>query len=417
MTCGDIHWWRAPDLLGLLERHGQAEHLVVQFDFITQVQRLGRAEYSIPGASKKKDGSTGYADILSLASSEIWEIKPDTLEPKAVEEANWYVSNAIKSCSPTWRIGTSYTAANRYGKQGVVFRIEGNGNKAELFAKQGQPGAILYYWEINGKRDTVAQAAFGWALRQAIVSDYFAVGGTLQPLEGAKAPNNLPPGRFKPPVLKPSGCIPELGKFVDKLQHAIQTTSQPVIFDNAAVAILMEEAVYNAMVGPRIVAQQMGLMQVKQDDPTVKLYRETLAIITAAGLTHAAVASVIAVGALIVLAIMAGAELVGGVLVVALEAVKAAAAPILATGGVMGTFSTGVAASAPTALAVGAGLVVFAIPRASKADPSKVVSVDVSLPKYVVLKPSEVANVRVGQSVTVNGATWYVAGIATTQPG
>jgi hypothetical protein len=391
----------------------------VQFDFITQVQRLGRAEYSIPGASKKKDGSTGYADVLSMVSNEIWEIKPDDKinEGKAVAEAEWYVANALKSCGPNWRIGTSYTAANRWGKTGVVFRIEGNGRKAELFAKQGQPGAILYYWEIDGKRDRAQESAIGWALRQMIVNDYFAVGGPPQALEGAKAPNNLPPGRFKPPVLKPSGCIPELGKFVDKLQHAIQTTCQPVIFDNAAVAILVEEAVYNAMVGPRVVAQQMGLMQVKQDDPTVKLYRETLAIITASALTHAAVASVIAIGVLLVLALIAGAEFVGGALIVFMEAVKAAVAPVLATGGVMGTFSAGVAANVPTALAVGAGVVAFAIPRASKADPSKPVALDPSFPKYVVLKPSEVANVRVGQSVTINGATWYVAGIATTQPG
>jgi len=416
MSCGDIAWWRAPDLVGLLERHGQVEHLVVQFDFITQVQRIGRAEYSIPGASKKKDRTTGFADIISMATSEIWEIKPDNLESKAVDEANWYVLNAIKSCGPNWRNGTSYTAANRYGKQGVVYRKEGGGNKAELFAKQGQPGAILYYWEINGKRDPAQQLAFGWALRQAVVSDYFAVSGTLQPLEGAKAPNNLPPGKFKPPVLKPNGCIPELGKFVDMLQRAIRTTCQPVIFDNAAVAIMVEEAAYNAMVGPRIVAQQMGLMQVKQDDPTVKLYKETLAIITTAGLAHSAVAAVFALAALIILIIGTNPEVAGGVVVVALESAPAAAVPVLATGGVMGTFTAGLAANMPTALAAGAGLVVFAIPRASKADSGQPVAVDVSLPKYVALMPSEVANVRVGQSMIINGGTWYVAGIATTQP-
>ena len=36
MSCGDISWWRSPDLVGLLERHGQAEHLVVQVDFLIQ---------------------------------------------------------------------------------------------------------------------------------------------------------------------------------------------------------------------------------------------------------------------------------------------------------------------------------------------------------------------------------------------
>jgi hypothetical protein len=199
--------------------------------------------------------------------------------------------------------------------------------------------------------------------------------------------------------------------------RAIQTTCQPVIFDNAAVAIMVEEACYNAIVGPRIVAQQMGLMQVKQDDPTVKLYKATLAIITAAGLAHAAVGAILVGTALFILAIGTNPEIAGGALVVAVESAPVAAAPALATGGVLGTLTAGLAANMPTAMAGGVGLMVFAIPRASKADPSEPVAVDVFLPKYVVLKPSEVADYHVGQSKTIDGAKWFVAGIATTQPG
>jgi len=252
MTCGTIEWWRAPDIAGLLERHGQAEHLAVQADFLVQVQRNGRAEFSIPAASKKRNGETGYADIVSIATGEIWEIKPEKLEDQAVKESAWYAEKAVASCGPQWRPGTLYAPSNFYkNAPGVVWRTEGNGNKAELFAKQGRPGAVLYHWEVNGKRDSSLEAAFGWALRGGIVADYFASTQTLQPLPGSRAPNNLPPGRFKPPVLDPGACIPELGGFVPALVRSMRTRCAPVIFDNAAIAVLLEEPVFNALVGPR----------------------------------------------------------------------------------------------------------------------------------------------------------------------
>src|SRR5262245_1414468 len=103
MTCGTIAWWREPDFVGLLERHGQVEHLIVQFDFLTQVERNGRAEYSIPSASKTRNGQTGYADIVAIATGEIWEIKPRGREDQAFREAEWYVKKAKASCGPQWR--------------------------------------------------------------------------------------------------------------------------------------------------------------------------------------------------------------------------------------------------------------------------------------------------------------------------
>src|SRR5450755_435878 len=109
MACGDISRWRAPDFVGLLQRHGQVEHLVVQFDFLVQPQRDGRAEYSLPGASKTQNGQTGFADIVSIATGEIWEIKSEKLEDNAVKEAVWYVDKAKLACSPNWRAGTSFT--------------------------------------------------------------------------------------------------------------------------------------------------------------------------------------------------------------------------------------------------------------------------------------------------------------------
>src|SRR5215470_15346474 len=100
MGCGDIAWWRDPDLKALLERHGAAEHFVIQADFLEQPHRNGRIEFSVPGASKSGSGRTGYADIVSVASSEIWEIKPKHLEDKAVSEAVNYVKRAKAACGP-----------------------------------------------------------------------------------------------------------------------------------------------------------------------------------------------------------------------------------------------------------------------------------------------------------------------------
>lgn len=115
MSCGAIAWWRAPDFAGLLERHGQVEHLVVQFDFLTQVWRDPRAEYSIPGASKSRNGTTSYADIVSIWTREIWEIKPKHLEDQAFCEAAWYVKNAKVSCGPQWEPGGSFSTSNLFG--------------------------------------------------------------------------------------------------------------------------------------------------------------------------------------------------------------------------------------------------------------------------------------------------------------
>jgi hypothetical protein len=414
MSCGDIDWWRAPDLTGLLERHGQVEHLAVQVDFLVQAQRDGRAEFSIGGASKKGNGETGYADIVSIATGEIWEIKPEKLEDKAVAEADWYALNAKKSCGPQWHTGTSFTTTDLYKTPGVVYRIEGNGNKAELVAKQGRAGAVLYFWRINGKRDPALEASFAWALRQAVVKDFFPI--PWKPLPGSKAPNNFPPGKFKPPVLTPGACIPELDKFIKPLLKSIRTTCAPTIFENGAVAILLEASVYNAMVGPRIVAAQIGSMQVKAGDPTVKLYRETLAILTGAASAHALVGMAVGLIAAIYLAISGPVEVVGGVVVFGCEAATVTGAPSLVSGGVLGTLSAGLTAEIRTAVAAGAAFLVFATPRASRADASTPVALDLSLAKFKVLPPAQAAAARVGQSVSIDGAEWFIAGIATTLP-
>jgi hypothetical protein len=415
MACGDISWWRAPDFVGLLQRHGQVEHLVVQFDFLVQPQRDGRAEYSLPGASKTQNGQTGFADIVSIATGEIWEIKSEKLEDNAVKEAVWYVDKAKLACSPNWRAGTSFTTKDGTG---IVYRLEGNGNKAELVARQGRAGAVIYFWRINGRKQPSLEPFFAWALRQQIVSDYFSTGQTLQPIPGSKAPNDFPPGKFKPPRLLPGGCIPQLNKFLPTLTKSVQTTCAQTVFENGAVAILLEASVFNAIVGPSIVAQQMGLMQVKPPASTEKLYKEAMDALAVAEKTARVLAVVIGIEVVLGLIILGGIELAGGAFVFACEATPVAATAAVTTEGLIGSLIAGVRASQAlrAVVAAGAAILVFAIPRASMADEGTPVAFDVSVPKLKVLKPSEVTKWRVGQSTTIDGAEWIVAGIAKTLP-
>jgi hypothetical protein len=417
MNCGDMSWWREPDFKGLMERHGQAEHLVIQIDFLVQVARDARAEYSIPRASKSASGNTGYADIVSIASKELWEIKPKSLQDQAFKEASWYAKLASASCGPQWHAGKSYTASNAFGGGGVVYRIEGNGNKAELIAQQGRDGVVLYFWRVNGQEVTSLAPYFAWAIRQQIITDFFPSGP--KPLPGAKSPDNLPPVKFKPPVLRPDTCIPQLRNLVPTLMKSIQTTCAQTIPDNGAVAILIEANVLNALVGQDEVAKTLRMMQVKPTTSTDRMFGVALNVLTRASGPNGAVA--IALGLVRpILFTIAAAVVIGGVIVVTIEAaplLASAAATVVAAEGLLGTFIASVAASQSLrlAMAAGAALVVFAIPRTSSADPLTPVAIDASFARLVVLKPG-MANRQLGDSVTLDGAEWLVAGVARTGP-
>jgi hypothetical protein len=403
VSCGAIAWWRAPDFVALLERHGTVEHLVVQFDFLVQVQRDARAEFAIPGSSKSASGNTGFADIVSVATGEIWEIKPEHLEDAAVKEASRYAKFAKVACGSQWRPGTSYSTTNLFGGGGVVYRLEGNGNKAELIARQGRPGAVLYKWRINGSEVSSLIPYFSWALRQQIVTDYFAA-GQPQPLPGAKPPNNLPPPKFKPPVLTPDGCIPQLGPLIPGLVRSIRSISAQTVLDGSTVAILLNGAVFNAIFGPGLVANQIAAMQVKTD-PVQTLQRTALTMLTAT----VGIPGAFAAGWLLAEALPLAAGVIG--LVVRVGGTVTAAAE-----GALGNLVSGLNnAVARTAVTAGAAVVAFVIPRASMADSKTPVGFDVSIAKFVVIPPGRSAP-RIGLSMNVDGGDWVVAGLARTPP-
>jgi hypothetical protein len=400
VPCGDMTWWRgAPDFVGLLERHGQAEHLVVQFDFLVQPIRLACAEFSIPGASKTRNGATGYADIVSLATQEIWEIKPYNLEEKAVKEAAWYVTNAKLACGPQWRPGQSYTTKDN---NGIVFIVQGSGNRAELHAWQGPPGAVLYQWKINGSKVQLPNAFYGRAIREDIIKKYFFT--PIQRLPNARPePNDLPPIKWKPPVwarsLFDQLAVPGADRLAALIIKAVSSMHRQVP-EGGAIAVTLEPEVVDFIVGAAKAAQTINRLQVKTD-PTVDLYRKTLLAVTGVGAGGQG---------LVGLAIGIGAAFyVGAGLVVEFVAVTAPLA-IVSPSAAVASLAASLRA-ARVALAVGAGLFAFIVPRASNANGSELVSMRASFALFKVLTPDEARQARLGDRTNVEGREGIVVAL------
>lgn len=419
MACGDIAWWRAPDFVGLLQRHGQIEHLIIQFDFLVQLARDPRAEFSIAGASKSTPGGTGFADIVANLDKEIWEIKPKHLEAVAEQEAKHYVKFATASCGPAWRPGTGYFtspfAKTLYGAEKIVYRAEANGMRYELIAEQGKPGTVLYYWTLNGKELRALDAAMAWAVRGKIMADYFGK-QVPAPIKGARAPNDIPPIKFKPPALSPDGCITPLQPGVVEMNKAIWTTCAGRIVDGGGVAVLLEEAAYNSIVGPTNVARAVESMQV-QMDPQMVFARALYTALSAAGASFGvphAVYLLWRVGKGVAVALVRNAA------VAATGAGAGATATAPTAGGALGAELVAMFWTAfrgftvRTALAAGATTLVVAVPRVSQAAPGKPVAVDLFPFKFRTLKPREMQTAKVGLSWKVDGAEHYIVGLAET---
>jgi hypothetical protein len=422
-NCGGVHWWRQPDYAGLLLRHGQVEHLIIQFDFLVQVERDARAEYSIPGASKSVMSPSnsairqpGYADIVSLATREIWEIKPQHLIDQAFDEAGYYVAKAIASCGAGWRKGNSYHtsvwANETYGPD-VVYMTQGSGQKWELIAKQGRFGTVGYRWSRNGRPVDALPKDIAWYVRDAVVSDYFTGTGKPSALVGAPSANDIPPVKFKTPVLASSDLLPALEKYRISINRAIWTTCAQTIPDGSTVAMLLDRRFVDALLGPSLVNQRIQQMQVARADPVIVAYRTALEAIL---LGNSVVG--FAVGAWYLLPLVVeGAAIVGDAIVVVCSAAEVAALR-LATEGLIGTLTAGIRATQVlrTPVAAGAALVMFAVPKVSDLDPSIPVGFDISMPRYVIRKPGERAP-SVGDRTTVAGLDFLVVGVARTSSG
>ncbi len=445
-TCGQIAWWRAPDLVALRERHGTIEHLVIQIEFMGQLARNPRAEFSIPGASKSTAGATGFADVIALATREIWEIKPKHLAAQASAEAAKYVGFAGGSCPPAWKSGTGYfpvrqwvfkfdgksplpaISFNNIGPKDPILVVEGPDLKAELVSEQGGPGAITYVWKIKGKEERSVPARIAWALRAVIVDVIFGL--TVSPVPQANAPpvpvalpggapapfdkppvppDDLPPIQWRPLVYNAGDLLPEMLKALPSLQRTLQERCGLFQFPGTSVLLVLEEAAFNKMIGPRIVAFQLS-QEALRTNP--ERWAEVLAI-GAIG----ALADIVGITVIVVLGGgfalgpvgMQGAVATGGVVLVALEGgagagTVAPAAPIAA----------GFVKSATAVAALAAGTVMFVgIPEARADDPKAVARVLAS-PMDLTIQKLRAPLPLVGSVVRHQGADWRVAGFAFT---
>jgi hypothetical protein len=212
-------------------------------------------------------------------------------------------------------------------------------------------------------------------------------------------------------VLQPGGAlIPELARAANALLNAIWTTCALRVLDGEAIAILVESDVYRRL-GAASVARATQMLQVG-GDPTVALYRQTLLILSALAVSHAAIAAVSGGAWLAKEAIMAG-----GAVLMELEFVGSAGAA--AEGGaspVLSALIESVKSVVPQFATVGADMLVFGVPRESSANPGVPASIRASFPAYRILTAREAKGIRVGDSMSVDGADMFVVGLAVAAP-
>jgi len=118
-------------------RTSSPEHTAIQAHYTATIDPTGVREYAIPGGSS--GGNVGYADIASVGTGAIYEIKPyipSEITAGATQVAA-YVAAAILSCGapPPWHVGVTYPDSV------IPFGVD-----QELVTKQyNHPGLILYY--------------------------------------------------------------------------------------------------------------------------------------------------------------------------------------------------------------------------------------------------------------------------------
>jgi hypothetical protein len=103
---------------GNINFNGTKEHWLIQLDYIAKHPIDGEREYAIPNSSLS--GNRGYADLVNMASREIFEIKPDNTQGKIdgevevdryVRKANEFCRSTLGPLPPTapWLKGNNYT--------------------------------------------------------------------------------------------------------------------------------------------------------------------------------------------------------------------------------------------------------------------------------------------------------------------
>lgn len=378
---------------------GVMEHLCVQADFLTQVARAPRAEYSIPFAGKNENND-GFADIVSVSAREIWEIKPKNRVSDAAAEAAFYVKKANASCGLGWREGTSYRAAGRYQNPNVVFETPPGRLVAELHAWQpGPPGAVVYEWRVRGRKEQALSAYELRAARQIVANEYFpsrSVTISASDPEGPQVDVGLLPPRI---AAGESSFAP----LADRLL-ALARNSLPRFVEGGAYEISVEKSIYEKV--KEGVSRAAGAARARQFRNDAQALPESLRRTSAlsVGFGFAAV-----VGATS-MAIVAGIGLVEGVVAVA---VAPAAVGVPAPAGGTLIYLTAPAAKATVTTAIAAGVALLLVPTDAEAEggarPTSPITA--SVPRFDLLYPAQAADAAVGRVRELDGGQWVTIAV------
>jgi len=439
--CGESPPWYLEDiaerLLGARWR-GTMEHLVIQLDFMLQVARRPRTEWSIPHASKsvlrqvvggpgtrvpepREDAATGFADVVSLRTGEIWEIKPLRLVATAVMEAQFYAKAARRFCPGPWTAGNSYTtsaaAQAKYGAgSDVVWRLPGGKVKVELHAAQRGPGAIAYWWTFDGRREERYEEMTPSMVYPEIVKD-------LLPARQRVAAGSSPgPGgttmvEWGMPQLEEFGLDPA-ARPLWKFLNALVRREFGQVPDGGAVEVRIERTVYE-----RLATQQREQAERSSRSPSVL---SPYKVASGSETSDAVLIGFVAAAVVIVLlapevALIAGAAEAGsaGTVVGALglgtaaaelgtaEAVTASIAPVVRLA------PAAARAVAPKiGIAAAASGLFLGYPRDVNAANPVLDPFDASPVTLVFLNPAEVATYRPQTGRDPDGSGWVVVGLA-----
>jgi hypothetical protein len=137
-------------------RRSDPAHEAIQAHYKSKIDSTGAREYAIPGGALS--GETGYADIVSLGTGAIYEIKKYNLMAleQGPQQAKGYLAGALLSCGvpPPWHLGTSYPdseielgdmvlKAKQYNIPGVILYNESKRQKATRKVKVPDSSKIL----------------------------------------------------------------------------------------------------------------------------------------------------------------------------------------------------------------------------------------------------------------------------------
>ncbi|MCP4131698.1 MAG: DUF4157 domain-containing protein [bacterium] len=122
-------------------RRSSPGHEAIQADYITKLDPTGAREYPIPGSGA--GGGMGYADLVSVGTKAIYEIKPYYTGAHAagLAQVGRYLLGAKASYKGNWHLGFAYPDR--------VLPISAD---KEIVAKQYATPGMIFYYSRNKKR-------------------------------------------------------------------------------------------------------------------------------------------------------------------------------------------------------------------------------------------------------------------------